>query len=82
MMMFIHACGLPKVAYVLNGLATLYLEQGRYAQAEPLYKRSLAIWEKALGPDDPTAAYVRLIGTPISSACGGDGARFTLGRNV
>jgi tetratricopeptide (TPR) repeat protein len=27
--------------------------QGRYAEAEPLYKRSLSIVEKALGPDYP-----------------------------
>ena len=26
------------------------------AQAEPLCKRSLAIWEKALGPDHPSVA--------------------------
>jgi tetratricopeptide (TPR) repeat protein len=37
-------------AYGLNNLAELYRKQGRYAAAEPLYKRSLAIHEKALGP--------------------------------
>ena len=31
----------------LNNLAFLYRAQGRYAEAEPLYKRSLAIKEKA-----------------------------------
>ena len=35
----------------LNNLAGLYKTQGRYAQAEPLYKRALAIDEKVLGPD-------------------------------
>jgi tetratricopeptide (TPR) repeat protein len=30
--------------------------QGRNAEAEPLYKRSLAIREKALGPDHPEVA--------------------------
>jgi tetratricopeptide (TPR) repeat protein len=30
--------------------------QGRYAEAEPLYQRSLAIDEKALGPDHPSVA--------------------------
>ncbi len=30
--------------------------QGRYAKAEPLYKRSLAIDEKALGPDHSAVA--------------------------
>ena len=36
----------PDVAVSLNNLGELYRAQGRYAQAEPLYKRSLAIWEK------------------------------------
>ena len=40
----------------LNNLAALYRTQGRYAEAEPLYKRSLAIREKALGPDHPDVA--------------------------
>jgi CHAT domain-containing protein len=40
----------------LNNLAELYRDQGRYADAEPLYKRSLAIWEKALGPDHARVA--------------------------
>ncbi len=30
--------------------------QGHYAEAEPLYKRSLAISEKALGPEHPDVA--------------------------
>jgi CHAT domain-containing protein/tetratricopeptide (TPR) repeat protein len=37
-------------------LARLYRAQGRYAEAEPLCKRSLAITEKALGPDHPDVA--------------------------
>jgi hypothetical protein len=40
----------------LNNLATLYYEQGQYAQAEPLHRRALAIREKALGPDHPDVA--------------------------
>ncbi|MEO1610090.1 MAG: alpha/beta hydrolase, partial [Pseudomonadota bacterium] len=43
----------PKVGTTLNNLAGLYGAQGRYAEAEPLYKRSLSIREKALGPDHP-----------------------------
>ncbi len=39
-----------------NDLAMLYRAQARYAEAEALYKRSLTIWEKALGPEDPTVA--------------------------
>jgi tetratricopeptide (TPR) repeat protein len=40
----------------LNNLSTLYDTQGRYADAEPLFKRSLAIQEKSLGPDHPFVA--------------------------
>ena len=48
----------PDVAQSLNNLAELYQAQGRYAEAEPLYKRALAIREKALGPDHPDVATV------------------------
>ena len=34
----------------------MYHHQGRYSDAEPLYKRSIAILEKALGPDHPELA--------------------------
>ena len=44
------------MATSLNNLAELYHAQGQYAQAEPLYKRALAIREKALGPDHPDVA--------------------------
>ena len=46
----------PDVAASLNNLAGLYDAQGRYAEAEPLYERALAIWEKALGPEHPDVA--------------------------
>ncbi len=36
--------------------AALYQAQGKYAEAEPLYKRALAIDEKALGPEHPNVA--------------------------
>jgi hypothetical protein len=45
--------GIPDVAEALRGLGYDYLDQGRYAEAEPLPKRSLAIREKVLGPDHP-----------------------------
>ena len=45
-----------RVATELNNLAEAYRLQGRYAEAEPLYKRSLAIREKALGPEHPRVA--------------------------
>ena len=37
-------------------MAALYQDQGRYADAEPPYKRGLAIREKALGPNHPDVA--------------------------
>jgi len=45
-----------RVVLSLNNLAELYLAQGRYAEAEPLFTRSLAIFEKALGPEHPNVA--------------------------
>ena len=44
------------MATALNNLAALYRSQGRYAEAEPLYRRSLKIAEAALGPDHPDVA--------------------------
>ena len=46
----------PQVAIGLKNLGVLYDEQGKYAQAEPLYKRSVAIVEKVLGPEHPDVA--------------------------
>ena len=43
----------PRLATSLNGLAEVYRTQGRYAEAEPLHERALAIREKALRPDHP-----------------------------
>lgn len=40
----------------LNDRAGVYESQGRYAEAEPLYRRALTISEKALGPDHPDLA--------------------------
>ncbi len=40
----------------LNNLANLYREMGRYAEAEPLFRRSLEINEKQLGADHPNVA--------------------------
>jgi len=46
----------PRLATSLNGLAGVYRAQGRYAEAEPLYRRALAIREKALGAEHPDVA--------------------------
>ncbi|MBK9949303.1 MAG: tetratricopeptide repeat protein [Nitrospira sp.] len=40
----------------LNDLARLHGAQGTYTQAEPLYKRALAIREQVLGPTHPDTA--------------------------
>jgi tetratricopeptide (TPR) repeat protein len=37
----------------MGWLAELYRAQGRYAEAEPLFIRALAIEERALGPNHP-----------------------------
>ncbi len=46
----------PRLATSLNNLAELYRLQGKYAEAEPLNKRALAIRQKALGPAHPDVA--------------------------
>ncbi|NEX23892.1 tetratricopeptide repeat-containing protein, partial [Thiorhodococcus mannitoliphagus] len=38
------------------GLALFYARQGRYAEAEPLYKRVLTLGENAVGPEHPDVA--------------------------
>ena len=46
----------PKVAIRLNNLAQLLKATNRHAEAEPLYKRALAIDEQSFGPDHPNVA--------------------------
>lgn len=46
----------PSVALNLNNLANLYKLQGRYSEAEPLYRRALSIYEQQLGSDHPDVA--------------------------
>ena len=41
------------LATSLNNLATLYYAQNRYNEAEPLFRRSLAIRERKLGARHP-----------------------------
>ena len=46
----------PNVAIDLNNLATLFQATNRLSEAEPLYRRALAIDEASLGPDHPNVA--------------------------
>ena len=48
----------PDVALSLGNLASFYDDQGRYAEAEPFYKRALAIREQVLGPHHPKTARI------------------------
>ena len=43
---------------LLSNLGRLYTKQSRYADAEPLFKRALAILENDQGPRDPSVAIV------------------------
>jgi tetratricopeptide (TPR) repeat protein len=40
------------IAIVSNNLAILYYKEGKYTQAEPLFKRAISIWEE-LSPKSP-----------------------------
>jgi tetratricopeptide (TPR) repeat protein len=46
----------PEAARLLNQVGFYLFGRAMYAEAEPLYRRSLAISEKALGPDHPHVA--------------------------
>jgi tetratricopeptide (TPR) repeat protein len=60
-----HACAelidhwdfeFPEAARLLNQAGFYLHERGRYTDAKPLYERTLAIREKALGPERPDVA--------------------------
>ena len=46
----------PSVATSLNNLASLYSDQGRYAEAEPLHKEALEMRKQLLGSAHPDVA--------------------------
>ncbi len=50
----------PETLTSINNLAVLYLCQGRYAEAEPLYKTALQMREKVLGKDHPDTITTQL----------------------
>ena len=50
------ARGHPKLAQLLDNYATLLRDEGKYAEAEPLYQRALKTWEKSRYPEHPDVA--------------------------
>ena len=50
----------PQTSTTLSNLGTLYQTQGRFDEAEALFKRSLSISEKTFGPDIDTGATTNL----------------------
>ena len=46
----------PRLGISLSRLGNVYRAEKRYAEAEPLYRRALAILEKALAPEHPFVA--------------------------
>lgn len=58
----------PTVATVLNNLASLYEDQGRYAEADPIYQRSLPSarrhWGRTTCPKRTTVCCRNYVKTP------------------
>ncbi len=46
----------PRLVTTLSSLAALHQAQGKYAEAEPIFKRALVIFEKTLGSEHPLVA--------------------------
>ena len=67
----LHGPDHPRVGDSLNNLAALYRAQGRYGEAEPLFQRSLAITEQALGPLRRCGRGWKMKGVAVSSAIEG-----------
>jgi hypothetical protein len=47
------------ICYADADLALLYCDQGRYGEAEPLYRRALAIAQSSLGDEHPSTRLIR-----------------------
>ena len=62
----------PRVAVTLHNLGNLAATQGKTAEAEPLYRRALAILEKVRGPDHSQTAVARLGLADLLAAQGND----------
>ena len=44
------------IATYLNNLADVLSSQGKFLEAEPLYRQSIEVFKKVLGPDHPNVA--------------------------
>ena len=49
----------PQTLVSVNNLAGLYERQGRYGEAEPLYRRAVLGAERVLGADHPNTKIIR-----------------------
>ena len=58
------------MASLLNNLAFLYNEQGKFTEAEPFYQRALRIREQALGRHHPTTTETRTLLIALLHAMG------------
>src|SRR5262249_54733017 len=52
----------PKLARCWNNLGALYQDQGRYDEAEKLYRQATAVWERAPGSMEDLAATLNNLG--------------------
>lgn len=67
----------PDTAQSLHNLARLYHAQGKNAEAEPLFRRALAIYEKPVGRDHPETQDIRKdCRVPKKVIVPGEGASF------
>jgi tetratricopeptide (TPR) repeat protein len=51
-----HVIDTLPIALMVNQFGLFLLARAEYAQAEPMFRRALAIYEKALGPEHPDVA--------------------------
>lgn len=58
----------PKAGKIISGFGEHFLRQKRYAEAEALFRRALAIQQKSLGRSHPETKSIR---GKLSSACKG-----------
>jgi tetratricopeptide (TPR) repeat protein len=50
----------PRFAVSMHNLANFYATRARYAEAEPLYQRAVAVLERVRGPEHPQTALARV----------------------